>query len=159
MGYSGLLWFIPGYYGVLSYRGARYICNRLYNTSSVRLSEMIGHLSLESLAARRNNMRFQMMSYISRTPAGDAWQRWLTISTNRHMGSPRGGIPLSPSNNVYTFSFLPNTIPIWKNGSLEVVSAPNLPKPIIFLIYINDDRCLISFLTPVFFGLHIGPFE
>ena len=40
-------------------RGARYTCNRFHNTSSV--SEMIGYLGWESLAASRNNMMLQML--------------------------------------------------------------------------------------------------
>ena len=65
-------------------RAVRYTCNRFHNTS--RVSEMIGHLGLESLAACRNNMRLQMMYCISRTPAEDAWQRWLTMSTRQTRG-------------------------------------------------------------------------
>ena len=45
--------------GMVQRRVARYTCNRSHNTNSG--SEMIGHLGCESLAARRNNMRLQMM--------------------------------------------------------------------------------------------------
>ena len=62
-------------------RAARYTCNRLHNTSSVK--EIIGHLGWDHLAARQNNMRLQMMYRISCTPAGDAWQRWLAMSTRQ----------------------------------------------------------------------------
>ena len=84
-------------------RAARYTCNRFHNTSSV--SEMIDHLGWESLAVRQNNMRPQMMYRISRKPAGDAWQRWLTMSTRQTRGfHPWRYIPLSPSNNIFKFS-------------------------------------------------------
>ena len=50
----------------------------VHNTSSV--SEMICHLGLESIAAHQNNMRLQMMSCISCTPAGDAWGRLAEVA-------------------------------------------------------------------------------
>ena len=48
---------------------------------------MIGHIGWEALVARRyTNTRLQMMYRLFRTPAGDAWQRWLTISTRKTHG-------------------------------------------------------------------------
>ena len=58
-------------------RAARYTYNRFHNTSTV--SEMIGHLGWESSAVLWHKMRLR----ISRTPAGDAWKRWLTMSTRQ----------------------------------------------------------------------------
>ena len=81
-------------------RAARYTCNRFHNTSTV--NEMIDHLGWESLAACRNNMRLQMMYRISRTPAVDAWQRWLTMSTRQTCG---GGISLS-AHRILSINFL-----------------------------------------------------
>ena len=102
-------------------RAARYACNRWHNTSSV--SEMVRQLGWESLTARRLHMMYR----VARTPVGDAWQRWLTISTRQTRGfHPWRYIPLSPSNDQYKYSFLPSTIPIWNSLPIAVVSSPNL---------------------------------
>ena len=106
-------------------RAARYVCNHWHNTSSV--SEMVSHLSWESRAVRRSNMRLHTMYRIVHTTMGDHWQRWLTLSTRQTRGFHRWRyIPLSPSNDPYKLSFLPCTIPVWNSLPLHVVSSPTL---------------------------------
>ena len=106
-------------------RAARYACNRWYNTSSV--SEMVRQLGWESLTARREKTRLHMMYRVAGTPVGDAWKRWLTISTRQTRGfHPWRYSPLSPSNDQYKYAFLPSTIPIWNSLPIAVVSSPNL---------------------------------
>ena len=94
-------------------RGARFVCNRYHNTSSV--SNMLDHLGWPSLEVRRRYFRLCMLYRIHHGIVAVPFDHLLVPLDSRSRGHDQRFTPLYYRINIYGHSFLPRTVRDWNN--------------------------------------------
>ena len=103
---------------------ARYATNRYHNTSSV--TDMLQDLDWESLESRRVKIQltllFKVIQDLVDIPAAAYPTPASSCTRANHTKKLR---QISSRSDAYTFSFFPQTIPVWNSLPATVAKAPD----------------------------------